>query len=236
MTLLCTIIDDDPLAAQLLASYVKDIPFLSLTGTYNSALTAMADLRERPVDLLFLDIQMPELSGIELAKLIPVQTCIVFTTAFKEYALEGYGVSAFDYLLKPISFHDFLKTATKAMTRFEMRERQNSISKDRFIYVKSKHQLVRIMLDDILYIEGLKDYVHIVLANGERIVSLINMKRLEELLPRPEFVRTHRSYIAHMPHATAVDKQRLVYGNKFVPISDFNKDEVMHYLDQYILA
>ena len=236
MTLHCTIIDDDPLAGQLLASYVKNISFLILDGVYNSTLTAMADLRKRPVDLLFLDIQMPELSGMELAKLIPLQTRIVFTTAYNKYALEGYGVSAFDYLLKPISFTNFLKTATKAMKWFEMHKHQSSISKDRFIFVKSKHQLLRVMLDDILYIEGLKDYVHIVLSDGNRIVSLINMKRLEELLPRPEFMRIHRSYIAHMTNATAIDKQRLVYGNKFIPISDYNKDEVMQYLEQYILA
>lgn len=236
MTLLCTIIDDDPLAAKLLASYVKNVPFLSLAGAYNSALTAMADLREKPVDILFLDIEMPELSGLELAKLIPLQTRIVFTTAFKKYALEGYDVAAFGYLLKPINFNEFLKTATKALKWFEMQRRLDGITKDRFIFVKSKHQLVRIMLDDILYIEGLKDYVNIVLANGERVMSLINMKRLEELLPHPEFIRTHRSYIAHMSNATAIDKQRLVYGKDFVPISDFNKDEVMHYLEQYVLA
>ena len=236
MTLHCTIIDDDPLATRLLASYVKNIPFLTLDGAYNSALTAMADLREKPVDLLFLDIEMPELSGVELAKLIPLQTRIVFTTAFKKYALDGYDVLAFGYLLKPISFGDFLKTATKALKWFEMQKSLNSINKDRFIFVKSRHQLVRIMLDDILYIEGLKDYVHIVLADGERIITLINMKRLEELLPRPEFMRTHRSYIAHMTKATAVDKQRLVYGEEFVPISDYNKDDVMHYLEQYTLA
>ena len=236
MTLNCAIIDDEPLAAQLLASYVKDIPFLFLSGIYNSALTAMADLRIRPVDLLFLDIQMPELSGLELAKLIPPQTRIVFTTAFREYAIEGYKVSAFDYLLKPVSFNDFLKTATMVMNWFEMQNHLSNISSQRFIFVKSDYRLLRVMLDDILYIEGLKDYVRIKLVNGERIMSLINMKRLEELLPHPEFMRTHRSYIAHMTKATAVDKQRLVYGEDIVPISDNNKDEVMQFLEQYTLA
>ena len=236
MILHCTIIDDDHFAARLLASYVKNIPFLVLDGVYGNALTAMADLREKPADLLFLDIEMPELSGVELAKLIPLQTRIVFTTAFNKYALAGYDVSAFDYLLKPISFGDFLKTATKALKWFEMLRGMNSIKKDRFIFVKSRYQLVRIMLDDILYIEGLKDYVHIVLANGERVISLISMKRLEEQLPRPEFIRTHRSYIAHMSKVTAVDKQHLYYGQERVPISDYNKDDIMYYLEQYTLA
>lgn len=236
MTLNCTIIDDDPLAAQLLVSYVKNIPFLSLAGSYNSALTAMADLRKQPADLLFLDIQMPELSGLELAKLIPIQTRIVFTTAFKEYALEAYDVSAFGYLLKPISFSDFLKTATKALRWFEQQNHLKGINKNRFFFVKSQHQLRCVMLDDILYVEGQKDYVRIVLANGERITSLINMKRLGELLPRPEFMRTHRSYIAHMTSVTAVDKQHLIYGQDAIPISENNKDEVMQFLDQYTLS
>lgn len=236
MILHCTIIDDDPLAAKLLASYVDRIPFLLLDGTYTSTLTAMADLRNKPADLLFLDIQMPEISGLELAKLIPLQTRIVFTTAFKEYALEGYDVSAFDYLLKPISFNSFLKTANKAAKWFEAQGRTKTIGTDRFMFVKSNYQLVNICLDDILYIEGLKDYVRIVLANGEQIMSLINMKRLEELLPRPEFMRTHRSYIAHMTNITAIDKQRLMYGTKAVPISDNNKEEVAEFIEQYTLA
>lgn len=236
MILSCTIIDDDSLAAKLLASYVEKIPFLALEGTYTSTFTAMATLRNKPVDLLFLDIQMPELSGLEFAKLIPLQTRIVFTTAFKEYALQGYDVSAFDYLLKPISFDSFFNTVNKAVKWFEAQGRLKSINKDRFIFIKSNYQLVNIKLDDILYIEGLKDYVRIVLANGQQITSLINMKRLEELLPRPEFMRTHRSYIAHMTHFTAVEKQQLVYDKEVIPISDSNKEEVMQFLEQYTLT
>ena len=167
MTLTCAIIDDEPLAAQLLTSYAKQISFLQITGVYNSALTAMAGLRNRPVDLLFLDIQMPELSGLELAKLIPVETRIVFTTAFKQYAIEGYKVSAFDYLLKPISFDSFQSTANKALEWFSTHGQQQTSRQDRFVFVKSDYRLVRVMLDDILYIEGLKDYVRIMLVDGE---------------------------------------------------------------------
>ena len=145
-------------------------------------------------------------------------------------------MSAFDYLLKPISFNSFLKTANKAAKWFEAQGRTKTIGTDRFMFVKSNYQLVNICLDDILYIEGLKDYVRIVLANGEQIMSLINMKRLEELLPRPEFMRTHRSYIAHMTNITAIDKQRLMYGTKAVPISDNNKEEVAEFIEQYTLA
>ena len=236
MTLTCAIIDDEPLAAQLLESYAKEIPFLKLTGIYNSALTAMTGLRNAPVDLLFLDIQMPELSGMEFARLIPRQTRIVFTTAFKQYAIEGYKVSAFDYLLKPISFETFAETANKALKYFTTQNQQTITREDRFIFVKSDYRLVRIMLDDILYIEGLKDYVQICLTGGERIMSLINMKRLEELLPRPEFLRTHRSYIAHMTNINTVDRQRIMYGTDAVPVSENYKDDVSRFLDQHTLA
>ena len=236
MKLTCAIIDDEPLAAQLLASYVKEIPFLQLTGTYNSALTAITDLRSRAVNLLFLDIQMPELSGMEFAKLIQPETRIVFTTAFKQYAIEGYKVSAFDYLLKPISFDSFLATANKALEWFNTQNQLRTTHENRFIFVKSDYRLVRILLDDILYIEGVKDYVRICLANGNRIMSLINMKRLEELLPHPEFMRTHRSYIAHMTNITVIDKQRILYGEDIVPISENYKEEVVRYLDLHTLT
>ena len=236
MTLTCAIIDDEPLAGQLLQSYVKEISYLQLTGVYNSALTAMADLRHHPVDLLFLDIQMPELSGMEFAKLIPADTRIVFTTAFKQYAIEGYKVSAFDYLLKPISVDSFLATTEKAMQWFSKRNQQKSTYEDRFIFIKSDYRLIRIMLDDILYIEGVKDYVRIKLANGERIMSLINMKRLEELLPRPEFLRTHRSYIAHMTNINMVDKQRIMFNDDAIPISENYKEDVLYFLDQHTMA
>ena len=236
MTLTCAIIDDEPLAGQLLQSYVKEISYLQLTGVYNSALKAMADLRHHPVDLLFLDIQMPELSGMEFAKLIPADTRIVFTTAFKQYAIEGYKVSAFDYLLKPISFDSFLATTEKAMQWFSKRNQQKSTNEDRFIFIKSDYRLIRIMLDDILYIEGVKDYVRIKLANGERIMSLINMKRLEELLPRPEFLRTHRSYIAHMTNINMVDKQRIMFNDDAIPISENYKEDVLYFLDQHTMA
>ena len=236
MTLTCAIIDDEPLAAQLLESYVKEMPSLKLTGIYNSALTAMAGLRSAPVDLLFLDIQMPELSGMEFARLIPKQTRIVFTTAFKQYAIDGYKVSAFDYLLKPISFETFAATVNNALEWFSTQSQRVVTREDRFIFVKSDYRLVRIMFDDILYIEGVKDYVRICLKDGERIMSLTNMKRLEELLPRPEFLRTHRSYIAHMNNISTVDRQRIMYGTEAVPISENYKDDVSKFLDQHTLA
>lgn len=198
MTLNCAIIDDEPLALEMMSDYVQKTPFLTLTGAYNSAVQAIKTIRENPVDLLFLDIQMPELSGLEFAKVLPKRTKVVFTTAFPQYAVEGYEVEAFAYILKPISYEAFLKVAKRAYDWFSQSEKAKNYAKDRFIFVKSDYKLVRIDLDDILFIEGLKDYVRIYTENGDKIMSLMNMKTLEDFLPKPEFLRSHRSYIVHM--------------------------------------
>ena len=235
MVINCAIIDDEPLAAGLLKSYAQKTPFLNLIGTYGSALEAMKELRDNPVQLLFLDIQMPELSGIEFAKILPADTKIIFTTAFQQYAIEGYKVSALDYLMKPISYDDFLKAANKALDWFNISQRQQSAAQDRFMFVKSDYKLIRVALDDILYIEGLKDYVRFYLEDGTKIMSLMNMKKLEDYLPRPEFLRTHRSYIVHMPKSRQVDRLRIVFGDTLIPISDSYKEDVQQYFDQHTL-
>ena len=236
MTINCAIIDDEPLAAELLKSYAKKTPFLNLTGTYSSALEAMKELRDQPAQLLFLDIQMPELSGIEFAKILPPETKIIFTTAFQQYAIEGYKVNALDYLMKPIAYEDFLKAANKALEWFSVTQKQQTYADDRFMYVKSDYKLVRVALDDILYIEGLKDYVRIYLEDGQRIMSLMNMKKLEDYLPHPEFLRTHRSFIVHMTKAQSVERFRIVFDNQFIPISDSYKEKVLEYFEQHTLV
>ena len=237
MTISCAIIDDEPLAAGLLESYAKKTPYLNLTGTYNSAVTAMRDLREHPVQLLLLDIQMPELSGIEFAKILPHDTKVIFTTAFPQYAVEGFKVNALDYLLKPVSYQDFLQATDKALDWFSVVQKQQTYERDRYLFVKSDYKLQRIALDSILFIEGLKDYVRFYLTSGERVMSLMSMKRLEDYLPRPEFMRTHRSYIVHMPKVSSVDRLRLVMGPElYIPISDNYKDDVMNYIEQHTLT
>lgn len=236
MTINCAIIDDEPLAAGLLKSYAEKTPFLHLTGAYGSAVEAMKELRDNPVQLLFLDIQMPELSGIEFAKILPHETKVIFTTAFQQYALEGYKVSALDYLMKPISYDDFLRASNKAFEWFSTIQKQEVYARDRFMFVKSDYKLVRVNLDDILYIEGLKDYVRIYLDSGEKIMSLMNMKKLEDYLPRPEFLRTHRSYIVHMTRAQQIDRFRIVFGSEYIPVSDSYKNDVQLYFDQHTLV
>ena len=236
MIISCAIIDDEPLAAGLLESYVKKTPYLSHRGTYNSAVQAMKDLRENPVQLLFLDIQMPELSGIEFAKILPKESKIIFTTAFSQYAVEGYKVNALDYLLKPISYDDFLKSTDKALEWFSISMKQEVYQRDRFMLVKSDYKLQRVALDDVLYIEGLKDYVRFYLKNGEKLMSLMSMKKLEEYLPKPEFQRTHRSYIVHMSEVPLIDRFRIVFDDVYIPISENYKEEVQQYFDQHTLV
>ena len=180
---------------------------------------------------------MPDLSGLEFATLIPKSTKIVFTTAFSQYAIDGYKVGALDYLLKPISYEDFIRVVDKAEKIFTEQERQVVYDRDRFIYVKSEYKLLQIRLDDILFIEGLKDYVKIYLEGNQKyVMSLMNMKKMEENLPKPEFMRTHRSYIVHMTKVKLVDRFRIVFGNSYIPISDSYKEEVQRYLDLHTLA
>ena len=238
MRINCVIIDDEPLAAELLLSYAKRISYLNVKGTFNSAIAAMRELREHPVDLIFLDIQMPELSGLEFARILPPQTRIIFTTAFNQYAIDGYKVNAMDYLLKPISYDDFLQACNKALEYFTSQQihTSNKEKADRFIFVKSEYKLVRINLDDVLYIEGVKDYVKIYFDNGDKpVMSLMNMKRIEESLPSPEFMRTHRSYIVNMMKVKVIDRLRIVFDKVYIPISDRYKDEVMSFLDLHTL-
>ena len=238
------IIDDEPLAAELLATYAKKIPFLELVGTYNSAIEAMKDLREHPVELLFLDIQMPELSGLEFASILPPTTMVVFTTAFDKYAVDSYKVNCIDYLLKPIAFEDFLRSANKAQSKATPvaahTAEEPAKGKD-FIYVKSDYKLVRIFLADILYVEGVKDYVKIHLRSDNKsgvqrnILCLMNMKDLEDSLPSPEFQRIHRSFIVHMPMADAIERQRIIFGQNYLPISDSYKDAVQQYINNHTI-
>ena len=236
MTLNCAIIDDEPLALEMMSDYVQKTPFLTLTGAYTSAVQAIKTIRENPVDLLFLDIQMPELSGLEFAKVLPKRTKVVFTTAFPQYAVEGYEVEAFAYILKPISYEAFLKVAKRAYDWFSQSEKAKNYAKDRFIFVKSDYKLVRIDLDDILFIEGLKDYVRIYTENGDKIMSLMNMKTLEDFLPKPEFLRSHRSYIVHMNKVKCLDRFRMNIGENYIPVSESYKDVIMAYLDNHTIC
>ncbi|MFA7140824.1 MAG: LytTR family DNA-binding domain-containing protein [Proteiniphilum sp.] len=224
MILNCWIVDDEPLALSLLESYVERTFFLRLTGKYSNALTAMKHIGEEKVDLLFLDIQMPEVNGMDFARTISSRTRIIFTTAFSEYALEGYKVSALDYLLKPFSFEEFLSAAQKALNWFEMTEPKPAtkhLQEKVGLFVKSDYKLIHLLYDDLLYIEGLKDYVKIFTEQEPKpILSLMSLKSLEEELPGDRFMRVHRSYIIHKNKITSINKNRIIIAKKQIPIGE----------------
>lgn len=236
MILKCAIVDDEPLALELLKSYVKKTSVLELNGAYSSAIEAMKMLPDNPVDLLFLDIQMPELNGLEFSHMVPEDTRIVFTTAFGQYALDGYKVNALDYLLKPISYTDFLQSVNKAVQWFDRKRVTDNEPTDKpdFIYVKSDYKLIQISLKDILYIEGLKDYVKIHLEGESRpILSLTSLKALEEKLPTDRFIRVHRSYIVQKQKIKVIDKARIVFGKEYIPVSESYKQELQNYINDH---
>ncbi len=230
MKLRCAIIDDEPLALGLIESYVKKTDFLTLEGCYASAVEAMPQLTEKPVDLLFLDIQMPELSGMEFSRMLPPTTRIVFTTAFEQYALDGYRVNALDYLLKPISYADFMEAARKALQWYELMRQQPKERES--IFVKSDYKLVQIELRNILYIEGLKDYIKIYEEGVPKpILSLMSMKTMEEQLPASHFMRVHRSYIVRKDKIRVIDRGRIVFGKTYIPVSDSYKQAFQEFLE-----
>lgn len=236
MKLDCAIIDDEPLAAELLASYARRMPELNIVGVYESAVEAMGELRIKPVDLLFLDIQMPELSGLELARLLPSKTKVIFTTAFDRYAVEGYKVKAAGYLLKPISYDDFVMAVNSVADSFRTLTKQESMLRDRFVYVKSEYKLVRVDFDDILYIEGVKDYVKFYFSGKRKpMMTLMNMKTVEDSLPHYQFMRVHRSFIVNMDKIDMIDRGRIVIGDVFIPVSESYKELVQKYVDRYSL-
>ena len=231
MILNCAIIDDEPLALNLLESYVGKTPFLKLVGKYSSAVQAMKELNDKQIDLLFLDIQMPELNGLEFSKMIEGHTRIVFTTAFEQHAIDGYKVNALDYLLKPISYVDFLQAANKAVQWFELLQQPRE--KIESIFVKSDYKLIQIDLKKIVYIEGLKDYIKIYEEDTPKpILSLMSMKSMEELLPTSRFMRVHRSYIVQKDKIRVIDRGRIVFGKTYIPISDSYKQVFQEFLEQ----
>lgn len=239
MKLSCFIIDDEPLALGLLESYVMKTTFLELTGKFSSAVAALEPVRSAPPDVLFLDIQMAELNGMEFARIIPEKTRIIFTTAFEQYALESYKVNALEYLLKPFSYADFLLAANKAFQWHQFYEKAVSVSGKSpidCIYVKSESRLLQIPLSRILYIEGLKDYLKIYLEGEiQPVVSHITMKAMEEMLTEDLFMRVHRSFIVQKDKIKVVDHNRIVFGKTYIPVSDSYKISFQEFLDQRTL-
>lgn len=241
MRLKTIVIDDEPLAAMLLEGYVSKTPFLEHIATFSTAIEAMNSDSLASADLLLLDIQMPTLTGLEFSRMVDPRTRIIFTTAFNQYAIEGYKVNALDYLLKPISYADFLVAVQRAVEWFELKQaaaepRSNDDSHVTLesIYVKSEYRLVRIDLDKIIYVEGLKDYVRFfVEGESKSIISLMNMKRVEEILPSDQFIRVHRSYILRKDKIKAVERSRILLdgeGGEYISVGESYKSQLQEYL------
>ena len=237
MKLNCAIIDDEPLAVELMAGYVRKTPFLTLCGSFGSGSAAFDMLRDHPVDLLFCDIQMPGLSGMELSRMLPADTRVIFTTAFSRYAVEGFRVNAVDYLLKPISYADFLAAAQKALEWFELKRRAGAPDDDlRSIFVKTEYRLRQIELERILYIEGLKDYVKIhVEEETHPVLTLTSLKSLEEQLPADRFVRVHRSFIVQPSKIRSIERNRIVFGKEYIPVSENYRQAFFDFLAEHSL-
>ncbi|MDE6306288.1 MAG: LytTR family DNA-binding domain-containing protein [Muribaculaceae bacterium] len=233
MTILnCCVIDDEPLAAQLIGSYVDKTPFMELAGIFQSAQEAIKIILEGKIDVVFLDIQMPQLNGMEFAKIIPPHCRIIFTTAYNGYAVDAFKVNALDYLLKPVSYEDFAMAANRALEWVSLNRQANEKSgTGEYIMVKSEYKLIQIATSDILYIEGLKDYVKIYI-DGDRkcIMTLMSMKVLERALPQSRFLRVHRSFIVNTSKIKVIERNRIVFGNNYIPVSDSYKNSFSEFV------
>ncbi len=236
MTFRCLIVDDEPLALDLLEGYVAKTPFLTLAGRCSSAFQAMEMLEKSEADLMFLDIQMPGLSGLEFSRSLKDRPKVIFTTAFEQYALEGFKVDALDYLLKPISYPEFLNAVNKAKRWLEHFEKTSLPETRNSIFVKADYKLVQIEFNSILYIEGLKDYVKFYLeANEKPILSLMSMKSLEENLPESKFMRVHRSFIVNLDKINTIERNRIVFGKEYIPISENYKEKFHKFVNEKFL-
>lgn len=239
MVIKCLIVDDEKLALTLLESYIQKIPQLELVDKCKNPMDAMQVLQEQKVDLMFLDIQMPGLTGIEFLQSLVHKPTVIFTTAYSEYAIEGYQLDVIDYLLKPFSFERFVKAVNKAIENIKLKrgngleiknhptETNGKIENEKtYIQIKADHKIYKLKLDEIIYIEGLKEYVSYYTAT-QRIIALESLKKLEETLPKGKFLRIHKSYIISIEKVKALDGNLLEISDKKLPVGKTYKEQVM---------
>lgn len=231
-------IDDEPLALRLVSDYVSKTPFLELAGAFDNPLDAIDFLSNNSVELIFVDIQMPDLTGIEFARSLENAPKIIFTTAYEKYALEGFKLNAIDYLLKPFSYEEFLKAAQKARKQAELEAGmpQSIEANSQFLFLKSEYKIRRINFNDILYIEGMKDYIKVYTTSDDKpVLSLNSMKSLEQKLPESKFMRVHRSFIVNLERIETIERSRIIFGKIYIPVSDQYKDKFQEFLDKIFL-
>ena len=235
----CIAIDDEPLALKQIADYIRKTPFLELAGLCESALQALELLEKTPVDLMFVDVNMPDLGGMDFVKTLEDPRFIVFVTAYSEYALEGFRVDAIDYLLKPISYSDFLRSANKVKTWFDALQNKPAeiTSNKNFLFIKSEYKILRINFDDINYIEAMSEYIRIHLVNSKPVMTQLSMKSIEDQLPDDRFMRVHRSFIINLSKISVIERNRIIFdGTVYIPVSDQYKSKFQNYIDQNFLS
>ncbi|MDP3913480.1 MAG: LytTR family DNA-binding domain-containing protein [Bacteroidota bacterium] len=231
-------IDDEPLALRLVSDYIEKTPFLELIHAFDNPLDAIDFLSTQSVELIFVDIQMPDLTGIEFARTLENTPKIIFTTAYEKYALEGFKLNAIDYLLKPFSYEEFLKAAQKARKQAELEAAALPTieANSQFLFLKSEYKIRRINFNDILYIEGLKDYIKVYTTGDDKpVLSLNSMKSLEQKLPESKFMRVHRSFIVNLDRIETIERSRIIFGKTYIPVSDQYKEKFQEYLDKNFL-
>jgi two-component system response regulator LytT len=231
-------IDDEPLALQLITGYISRTPVLELVGSFANPIDAMDFLSKESVDLIFLDIQMPDLTGLDFIRTLHNKPKIIFATAFAKYALEGFKLEVTDYLLKPFTYEEFLVSVGKAKNLIDLeRKAMNKVeANSEFLFLKSEYKIRRINFNDIRYIEGMKDYVKVYTVHEEKpVLSLSSMKTIESKLPPEKFMRVHRSFIVNLEKITTIERNRIVFGKVYIPVSDQYKDKFQDFLNKNFL-
>lgn len=240
MKMKCIAVDDEPLALEMVSDFIRQTSFLSLEGKFENAIEALSHINQNEVDLVFLDIQMPDLSGMELARVLEGNKTgkkpkIIFTTAYNQFAIEGYKVDALDYLLKPFSYEEFLKASTKAYNYFAHTTTEPLEENAEYIFLKVEYQFVKIMLKDIIFIEGYKDYVKVHLESRPTpLLSLNSLKNLEDLLPVHQFMRVHRSFIISLDHIQSITRNTVNMGKVTITVGDNYKENFLGFLNKWI--
>lgn len=228
----CVIIDDEPLAVDLIKEFVSKVESLELINTFNNAIDAIAMINTSNVDLIFLDIEMPHFSGIDFLNAIDKKPLVIFTTAYSDYAVEGFNLGAVDYLVKPIPFHRFLKSVVRAQQLFNSQNTTQTVAAPKvvapeiepdFMFVRSEYENIKINFSDVLFIEGLKDYVKIYTTDNKFTLTLISLIKLENTLSTKGFARIHRSYIINIKHLKSIQKNKVLIADKRIPISESYK-------------
>ena len=234
----CIAIDDEPLALKQIVNYAEKTPFLELKNSFESPIEAISYLQKHAIDLVFVDINMPDLNGLDFVKALENPPKIIFTTAYSEYALEGFKVDAMDYLLKPIDYATFLKASNKAKTWFNLQQAkpEQINSNDDFLFIKSEYKIVRVKINDIKYIEGMREYVRIHLTNEKPIMTLLSMKAVEKQLANSTFMRVHRSYIVNLNKISTIERNRIVFDKVYIPVSEQHKDKFHEFIDKNFLS